>query len=270
MEITMTRNALPLSRQRHALRIGAGVALALALAAPMARADEAQARALLKGMTDYLAAQPSLSFDVDSSLQVVTDDDQKLTIASSGSIAMERPDRLHLVRKGGFATIEMVFDGKTLSVLNREANTYAQSEVPGTIDGLIDALRETYHRPLPAADLLGSDAGATLLADVTAVKDLGSGFIRGEECDHLAFRSGEVDWQIWIAQGEVPHPCRFIVTTKDIAGWPEYTLEFSAWGDGAVKTVAAFEAPAGAVKVDLQAVPDLDEVGGIFSVKKDG
>jgi hypothetical protein len=270
MENTMTRHAPPLLRQRSAIGIGAGAALAVALIAPMARADEAQARALLKGMTDYLAAQPSLSFDVDSSLEVVTDDDQKLTIASSGSIAMERPGRLHLLRQGGFATIELVFDGTTLSVLNREANTYAQSEVPGTVDDLIDALRETYHLPLPAADLLGVDAGATLLADVTAVKDLGSGFIRGEECDHLAFRSGEVDWQIWIAQGDVPHPCRFVVTTKDIAGWPEYTLEFSAWGAGAIQAVAAFEPPADATKVEVQALPDLDEVGGIFSVKKDG
>ncbi len=266
----MTRNALTQSRQRPGVWIGAGMALAIALAAPMARADEAQARTLLKAMTDYLAAQPTLSFDVDSSLEVVTDDDQKLTIANSGSVAMERPDRLHLVRHGGFATIELVFDGKTLSVLNREAKTFAQSEVPGTVDTLIDTLRETYHLPLPAADLLGADAGATLLADVTAVKDLGSGFIRGEECDHLAFRSGEVDWQIWIAQGDVPHPCRFVVTTKDIAGWPEYTLEFSAWGEGSVKTVAPFEAPANATKVEVQAVPDLDEVGGIFSVKKDG
>lgn len=266
----MTRYAPPHLRQRSAIGIGAGVALAVALTAPMARADEAQPRALLKAMTDYLAAQPALSFDVDSSLEVVTDDEQKLTIASSGSIAMERPDRLHLLRQGGFATIELVFDGKTLSVLNRQTNTYAQSDVPGTVDTLIDTLRETYHLPLPAADLLGTDAGATLLADVTAVKDLGSGFIRGEECDHLAFRSGEVDWQVWIAQGEVPHPCRFVVTTKDIAGWPEYTLEFSAWGKGAAKTIAAFEPPADATKVELSTLPDLDEVGGIFSVKKDG
>lgn len=52
--------------------------------------------------------------------------------------------------------------------------------------------------------------------------------IRGQECDHLAFRTAEVDWQIRIAQGDVPYPCRFVITTKTIAGWPEYTLEFSA------------------------------------------
>ena len=44
------------------------------------------------------------------------------------------------------------------------------------------------------------------MADVTDVKDLGSGVIGGVECDHLAFRAKDTDWQIWIAQGEEPIP----------------------------------------------------------------
>ena len=42
-----------------------------------------------------------------------------------------------------------VFDGKTLTLLNKDANLYAEAAVPGTIDQLIDTLRENYHRPLP-------------------------------------------------------------------------------------------------------------------------
>ena len=103
---------------------------------------------------------------------------------------------------------------------------------------------------------------------MTEVRDLGSGVIRGEECDHLAFRSAEVDWQIWIAQGDVPHPCRFVITSRDVEGWPQYTLDFSAWGAGALEPVFAFEAPAGAQKVEVKDIPDLDEVGGIFVVKE--
>jgi hypothetical protein len=241
-------------------------ALVLVTGAPKAHADEAQAREILKAMTDYLAAEQSLSFDVDSSVEVVTTDDQKLTIASSASVALQRPDKFHLLRRGGFATIELIFDGKTLSVLNRDANIYGQSDLPGTVDQLVETLRDQYQRPLPAADLLSADASAVLLADVTEVRDLGSGVIRGEECDHLAFRTPEVDWQIWIAQGDVPHPCRFVITSKNATGWPEYTLEFGAWGSGAVQPEFAFAAPAGAKKAELTDIPDLDEVAGIFAV----
>ena len=35
----------------------------------------------------------------------------------------------------------MIFDGKTLTVLHRDANVYAQADVPGTLDHLFDTLR---------------------------------------------------------------------------------------------------------------------------------
>jgi hypothetical protein len=253
---------------------GAASALALGLAAFLAQAapasaDEDQARVILASMTEYLGAQQSLSFDLDATIEVVIANGSKVAIASSGSVAMERPDRIRLRRHGGFATVAMTFDGEVLSVANLDANVYGRSNVPGTVDDLIDTLREVYGLPLPAADLLASDAGAVLLTDVTEVRDLGSGVIRGEECDHLAFRSAEVDWQIWIAQGDVPHPCRFVITSRDVDGWPQYTLDFSAWGAGALEPVFAFEAPAGAREVEVKDVPDLDEVGGIFVMNEE-
>ena len=232
------------------------------------RADEAQARAILAAMTDYLGAQQSLSFDVDSTIEVVTTDGSKVAIASSGSVALERPDKIRFRRHGGFATVEMIFDGQALSVVNHDASVYGEASVSGTVDDLIDTLREQYLIPLSAADLLASDAGEVLLSDVTDVRDLGSGVIRGEECDHLAFRSAEVDWQIWVAQGDVPHPCRFVITSRAIEGWPQYMLEFSAWGSGGIEPAFAFEAPAGMEKVDVKDVPNLSEVGGIFMTEK--
>ena len=32
---------------------------------------------------------------------------------------------------GGFANVEMIFDGKTLTLLGKDANLYTQAEVPG-------------------------------------------------------------------------------------------------------------------------------------------
>lgn len=87
----------------------------------------------------------------------------------------------------------MVFDGKTLTLLGKDANLFAKVEEPGTIDQLVDVLRDKYHRPVPAADLLMSDPYGQLMPLVVDAKDLGSGVIHGVECDHLAFRTDEVD-----------------------------------------------------------------------------
>ncbi len=213
-----------------------GIVLAVAAAGmasmSVARADEAQAKSLLRAMSDYLAAQKTISFDYDTNLELVTTQQQKIGLASSGTLTFERPDKLHATRSGGFANLEMVFDGKTLNLLGKNANVYTQIEAPGTIDHLVDELRDKYHRPVPAADLLMSDPYKELMPPVTDVKDLGSGVIRGIECDHLAFRTKEVDWQIWIAQGARPYPCRYVITSKKVKGSPQYTLDVRAWKAG--------------------------------------
>src|SRR6266446_3418466 len=217
------------------------VAAAGIVSMSVARADEAQARSLLKAMSEYLAAQKTISFEYDSNLEIVSTQQQKIGLASSGTLTLERPDKLHATRTGGFSNVEMVFDGKTLTLLGKNANLYAQVEAHGTIDHLVDELRDKYHRPVPAADLLMSDPYTELMPLVTDVKDLGSGVIRGVECDHLAFRTKEVDWQIWIAQGARPYPCRYVITSKKVTGWPQYTLDIRGWKAGAEVAPRCFQ-----------------------------
>lgn len=244
---------------------GALVAMAALGAGPVA-ADETAAREILTAMSTYLAAQQTLSFDFDSSLDVITTDDQQLTIATSGSVALQRPDKLHILRKGGFATLELAFDGKTLTAVNAEAKTAASAAVEGTIDQLITTLRDDFGRPLPAADLIGADAGEVLMAEVTEVKDLGSGVIRGQECDHLAFRTPEVDWQIWVSQGDMPVPCRLIITSKTVKGAPDYRLDFGNWSTAAPTVAFTLATPEGFAATELKDLPNLDEFSGIYQM----
>jgi hypothetical protein len=211
----------------------AALALIIVSATPSgARAGEAEAKDLLKAMSDYLAGQKAISFAYDTNLEVVTKEHQKLLLASSGKIEMSRPDKIRAKRSGGFADVELTFDGKTLTLLSKDTNLYAQLEVPGTVDHLIDELRDKYHRPVPGADLLVTNVYDELMPDVVDVKDLGSGVIGGTECDHLAFRTKEVDWQIWIAQGEHPYPCRYVITSNQVDQAPQYSVQISDWKTG--------------------------------------
>ena len=194
-----------------------------------------------------------------------------MALTSSGSLTLNRPDKLRATRKGGFADVELVFDGKTATLLGKNANVYAQVEVPGTVDHFIDELRDKYERPVPAADLLMSNPYDEVMPMVVDTKKyLGSGVIRGVECDHLAFRTEEVDWQIWIAQGERPYPCRLSITTNKMAGAPQYTVDVRSWKTGAEVVADNFSAqiPAGARKLNASDVPDFDELPGHFAIKR--
>ncbi|TAZ83563.1 DUF2092 domain-containing protein [Rhizobium ruizarguesonis] len=233
-----------------------------------ANSADADTKKLVKTMSDYLAAEKAISFSYDTNLEVVTVDHQKLLLASSGKIEMGRPDKLRVTRFGGFANVEITFDGKTLSLLGKNANLYAQVEVPGTVDHLIDELRDKLHRPVPGADLLLPDAYAELMRDVVDVKDLGSGVIGGVECDHLAFRTKELDWQIWIAQGEHPYPCRYVITASQVDQGPQYSVQISDWktGTDVVANDFGFKNTTNAKKVDLTKLADIDELPDHFAM----
>src|SRR5215213_6427836 len=86
------------------------------------------AKKLLKAMSDYLAAQKAISLNYDSIFEVVSKDKQKLQLATSGSVLLNRPDKIHTTRKSGFSETEMVYDGKTLSLLGKGQNAYIQTE----------------------------------------------------------------------------------------------------------------------------------------------
>ena len=220
---------------RGALNCMAGVLLAMTVGVggtTVASADEASAKQLLKAMSDYMAAQKNLSFGYDATFEVVTKDDQKLALLSSGTVTLSRPDKIKATHSGGFADIETLFDGKMLTLFGKTANLYVQVDVPGTVDNLVDELRDKYHRPLPAADFLLSNVYDELMLDVVDIKDLGSGVVGGVECDFLAFRKKEVDFQIWIAQGERPYPCRYTITSRLVANVPQYSIQFRDWKVG--------------------------------------
>ncbi len=243
-------------------------AAALCAAAAPASADEAFARQRFAEMSTYLGGQEAFSFDFDAGLDVVTDEAQILTIASSGTVAMERPDRISATRDGGFASVAFSFDGTSLIVMNSDENVYAKADVPGSVEHLIDELRDTYKRPLPAADLLLPDVQGALEPLFTDVKDLGSGVIRGVECDHFAFRTEGADLQLWIAQGDVPYPCRYSISNTAVDGKPKYSLDVSGWATGAEAAPAtAVEVPADAREVAPNEVPDLDDLAGIYVVE---
>jgi len=250
----------------------AALSLIIGLGAPPgARADQADARNLLKAMSDYMASQNAISFGFDATLEVITKENQKLALASSGAVTLNRPGKIRATRAGGHADIEMLFDGQTLTLFGKTANLYTQIEVPGTLDNLVDVLRDEYNRPLPAADLIMSNTYDELMLDVTDVKDLGSGVIDGVECDYLAFRKKAVDWQIWIAQGANPYPCRYVITSKDLPHSPQYSIQIRDWKtqSAVASDDFAFSNSTKAKKVDVKdlkgmsALPDHFKRGAI-------
>lgn len=78
----------------------------------------------------------------------------------------------------------------------------------------------------------------------------------------------EVDWQIWIAQGERPYPCRYVISSKFMDREPQYSIQIRDWkaGDEIGATDFSFKNPTDAKKVDLKDLEGTDELPKHFKI----
>ena len=76
--------------------------LALGMAAAPANAQqiEPEADKILHSMADYVAGLKTFTVNYDADSEVVDTEGQKLQYSASGSVAVERPGKLHVSRKG--------------------------------------------------------------------------------------------------------------------------------------------------------------------------
>ena len=252
-------------RAIRGMQVLANAALVTAFAAFTAQSAHADdAAIILKAMTDYTAAQKSISATFDSDIEVVTPELEKIQFTSSGKLQLARPDKLRITRTGGYADVQLVYDGKTVSIYGNNAKAYVQADLAGTIDQLVDLMQTKSGAAMPGTDLLLSNAYDVLMSDVILAEHIGQGVVDGVECEHLAFRDTDTDWQIWIERGARPVPRKYVITSKTLAGAPQYTLRIKDWKTDTVADADTFvfKPPADATKVDLDsgAMAEFDEI----------
>jgi hypothetical protein len=226
------------------------------------RAHAQDAGKILKAMSDFVSGQKTISMTFDSDIEVITAELQKIQFTSAGQVLLSRPDKLRRTRTGGYSDVELVFDGNVATILGKNVNAFAQVDAPGTVDQLVDRLREQHRIAMPGADLLPSRVYDELIADVVDSKHIGHGVIDGVECEHLAFRTAEVDWQLWVATGARPIPRKYVITSKVVTGAPQYALRIRDWRTDlqVAPDAFAFKPPADARKVELTALREIDEI----------
>ena len=86
--------------------------------------------------------------------------------------------------------------------------------------------------------------------------------VGGVESHHLAFRGPRVDWQIWIQDGANPLPMKYVITSKWVAGAPQYSVRFRNWKTNPKIDAARFEfeVPSGARELKTLSINEVGEI----------
>ena len=231
---------------------------ALALVVPTGvQADdpaiEPAATKILQRMTDHLRDLNRFSVDTVNTLEDVLLSGQKIQYDFQTSVVVQRPDKLRAERKGDLVDQLLIYDGKTITMLDAGHEYYAVTDAPSSIDAVLHFARDILDIVPPSGDLVYTNSFELLMAQVTSGMVVGKSIIGGVRCDHLAFSGPVVDWQVWIADKGKPLPYKYVITTKDDPAQPQYVVMMSNWNvkpkldDDFFK----FTAPKGAKKVEF-------------------
>lgn len=208
-------------------------ALVLALAPGWIFAGQAdvepEAKSLLKNSMSYLAGLQKFEVVTHNSIEVVLETGQKIQFDTSAGAMVQRPDKLYSVRMGELVDQEFIYDGKTLTLHDIDTGFYATLEAPDTLEGMLDFARGTLDIVAPASDLIYADAFYGLMDGVTSGFVVGSVWVDGGFCHHLAFSKPGTDFQIWVQQGDQPVPRKLVITSTDIMNAPQFTVHLDDW-----------------------------------------
>ena len=193
----------------------------------------------LERMGAYLRGLPAFSLKADDTLDEVLESGQKIQLTKTVEIQARRPDRLRADVETDRKARELYYDGRNFTLVAPESRYYATIPAPPTIRETLQHLQAQYGVEFPLADLFlwgeaGDDSGA-----IQEAMRVGTSRIAGQLTDHYAFRQADVDWQIWIAQGAAPLPLRYVITSKDVEGEPQFVANLS-WDTTAKPDEAVF------------------------------
>jgi hypothetical protein len=184
---------------------------------------------ILKKMTDYLGGLEQFSVQTRNNLEDLLESGHRVDFQISADVTIRRPNNLHAERKGDQVDQTFYYDGQTLTLHNPSDRVYATEPAPGTIEEMLDYVRESLGLIVPVADLVYRNAFALLMQEVSMAVVIGKATIEGVRCDHLLFSRPGVDFQVWVADSGPPLPYKYIVTDTGLFSWMSISTVMSNW-----------------------------------------
>ena len=214
----------------------------------------AEASAALKQMSKTLLSK-EFSFKA-RTIRVYEDNSGDfLHIFHTINVVVRRPNRLSATAVGDDGTTKLLYDGKTVDLVNVDDNEYAQVPMQGNLQTALEDIASRLHVNFPLADFLTNDPGKAFLSGVTSGREVNTVTIDGTPCRHFYFsQAGGIELELWLSKNAPAVPRRLIVTYRTLPGQPNFIAEFSDWNFAIHPSDSefVFQPPAGAKQVDLK------------------
>lgn len=225
-------------------------------AQPAATAKEPDPMKIVQQMCDYLKSLTEFYFRSEVTDDQVYHGGKKLQYGIDMETYVRRPDRLFVSAEGDLVNKQFFFNGKTVTLYDKNAKVYGTMEVPPDIEGALDKADREFGLRVALTDLASPRLWDHISRKVEHALYVGMSKVRGVPCHHLAFDGSDVHVQVWVEAGDQPLPRKIVFLRKKLEGSPQWTAYLGDWntsiklGDG----LFHFVAPPGVKKIKFAPV----------------
>ena len=191
---------------------------------------EPEAMSILMNMAQNLSTKEKIKAKIKTGYDAVQADGQKIEFGSVSTVKFIRPNlcRFDITKRDGTEK-GIVFDGAEIVAFDKEAKIYAKAPKPGTCGDAIDYLKnEVQIHEFPLSELFGAKLPEHLKEIITEGYVVGESRIGDTPVSHLAFRTDEVDVQLWI-DTKKNLPKQMIISYKNNFEHPQFWAYFKEW-----------------------------------------
>ncbi|GLI33751.1 DUF2092 domain-containing protein [Desulforhabdus amnigena] len=192
--------------------------------------SQTDAKAVLTKMCDFLAQAKQFSVSIHAGYDVLQETGEKIEFGELRKLTLVRPDRIRVdVERSDGETGLVLFDGQEITVFSPKDKAFARAAKPGDVDHAIFYLLNDLQLRLPLAMMFVTRLPSEMERRVRSVEVVEQDTIMDVPCTHLAARTDEVDFQVWIPSQGDPLPRRVVITYKKAMGQPQFRANLSDW-----------------------------------------
>jgi hypothetical protein len=221
--------------------------------ASSSRSIDPRADRVLRQMSDYLGSLTEFMFRAENTADEYAVAGSKVQFGQTVDVYVKRPDRLKANVQGDLENQQFFFDGKSITLFNKDKNVYTTLKAPGEIEQALEHAQDAFGIDAPLGDLIYRDAYRTLMKEALFGHYIGLHLVQGVQCHHLLFVQDDIDWQIWIENSPTPLPRKMVITSKWLAGGPQFTALIDYWktSTSLAEDLFIFTAPVTARQIEL-------------------
>ena len=161
------------------------------------------AMAIVKAMSDKLAAAKSMSFTAIATYESPDRLGLPLAYATLSDVTMQRPDKLKVISPGDGPRTEFYYDGKTVKAYDPAAKLVAVTEAPDTTDAMLRAAFQHAAIYFPFTDLIVADPLKDISENLRVAFVVGTSVVIGGVTTDIVVLEGKfAHVQLWIGRDD--------------------------------------------------------------------